>query len=282
VTGNLSVGASNQFTVNAASGNTQVAGTLTLSPLNSAGILTNNASGVVSSLANSTGVNGEVLTLVGGLPAWVAPTGTASRVTWITATNATWTPSAGTLALFVECVGGGGGGAGGNGSTTTPSGGGAGAYAATYIATPAASYAVTIGAAGAGGVGNANGTSATDTSFGSACVADGGSGGINMAAATTATAQLGGLGGLIANSSGDVERNGTAGGPGIRLASAQGVSGFGGDSVFGTGGRGRVSAGAGDPGTGYGSGGAGAMSTANGNQTGGAGTPGIVRVTEFK
>ena len=191
-TGDLTVGAS-KFVVTAGSGNTAIAGTLTLTPLNSAGILTNNASGVVSSLLNSSGANGEVLTLVGGIPDWVAPTGTASKVSHITASNAAWAPSSGTLALFVECIGGGGGGAGANGlasSIGAGAGGGASSYAAVYIPTPAASYNVTIGTGGGGGTGAVTGTSGGDTSFGTACIADGGAGAYSTAAGN----QTGGAG----------------------------------------------------------------------------------------
>jgi len=56
----------------------------------------------------------------------------------------------------------------------------------------------------------------------------------------------------------------------------------GGDSVFGAGGNGRVADGDGAAGSLYGGGGGAAASSANGNQTGGAGAAGVVRVIEFK
>src|SRR5205807_2190158 len=56
-------------------GLTVSSGSLTVTPLNSAGIVTNTAAGVLGSLLNSSGVNGNVLTLAGGVPVWQAPAG---------------------------------------------------------------------------------------------------------------------------------------------------------------------------------------------------------------
>src|SRR4029078_2262133 len=127
-------------------------GTITFSGLSSAGIVTNTAAGVLGSLANSSGANGEVLTLSGGVPTWAAATGTAANV--ITNPSSPYTPSAGTLAIYVECVGGGGGGGGAPCAAGAPafgSGGGAGAYSAAYTLNPTGPYTITIGGGGNGG-----------------------------------------------------------------------------------------------------------------------------------
>src|SRR5205823_14841910 len=106
--------------------------------------------GVHSSQAGTTG---HVLTSYG---AEVAPTiqavaGTASNVVILASGTTTYTPSAGTLAIVIECVGGGGGGGGASGGSSTASvggGGGAGGYQIGYIAAPSA-VSVQIGAGGA-------------------------------------------------------------------------------------------------------------------------------------
>jgi hypothetical protein len=50
-------------------------GTITFSGLNTAGVVLNSSSGVLSTLTNASGSNGDVLTLVGGVPAWTASAG---------------------------------------------------------------------------------------------------------------------------------------------------------------------------------------------------------------
>jgi hypothetical protein len=92
------------------------------------------------------------------------------RVVQYTASG-TYTPSAGTRAIWVRAVGGGGGvrnlsitGNGSSAQAAAAPGSGAGAYGEAFIITPAASYTVTIGSGGTGGT---SPTAGGTTSFGS-------------------------------------------------------------------------------------------------------------------
>ncbi len=89
--------------------------------------------------------------------------------------SGTFTVPAGVYRIHVRSVGAGGGG--GGSTSSTGSGGGGGGYAdGFYDVTPAATYTVTIGAAGSGGA-NGNGTAGGNTTFGALQTANGGAGG---------------------------------------------------------------------------------------------------------
>ena len=74
-----------------------------------------------------------------GAPTFQAIAGTASNVVMFTASG-TYNPSAGTLAIYVECVGGGGGGGGATRAANAPgyASGGGWALLRQYQAAPAA------------------------------------------------------------------------------------------------------------------------------------------------
>jgi hypothetical protein len=206
--------------------------------------------------------------------------------------SGSYTPTLGMIYCDIECVGGGGGG-GGIGDSTGVSvgvaGGGAGGYSRHTVSTAAigASQVVTIGAGGAGGTGSSGGNSGSSggtTSVGAICVANGGAGGGGMNASWQ-----GGAGGSITGAVGDVMAAGAPGGPGSSTGATVGfaVAGNGGSSYFGGGGRApgppadTVST-VGGAATNYGSGGSGAAGTNTATvRAGGAGSAGVVVITEF-
>ena len=169
--------------------------------------------------------------------------------------NGTLTKSAGCNRIECEGTGGGGGAAasaGGGG------GGGAGGYFFKAISSPAASYAVTVGAGGTA----AGGSGGSSTMAG--CTANGGAG---------APAATGGAGGTATG--GDLNQSGGGGGFGGSW-SANVYFGGGGNSVYGGSGAGDINNGtghAGAPGTGGGASG--------GTATGAAGGSGVVVVREY-
>jgi hypothetical protein len=286
-------------------GNSTIAGTLTsLTGLTSSGaiqfsglgqgVVLSGATGILSSV---NGTTGQVLTATtGAAPTWT--TLSASNVVTILA-NQTYNVPAGTKALYIECVGGGAGGGGaataaaGGGISSLGSGGGGGAYSGVYVGSPAASYVVTIGAGGAGGLaGNNPGASGGQTSVGAVCVAFGGGqfggafgGGLGGGLATNANLTVAGVAGAPGLSgTGDLKLDGGDGGPSLRLAAGLvGISGYGGHTPWAGETRGAVASGAGQAGNQYGGGGAGgvALNTAAA-AAGGAGFAGAVRITEYR
>jgi hypothetical protein len=205
----------------------------------------------------------------------------------------TYTPTVGIRALWVQCVGGGGGA----GGVFTPSGawcataggGGGGGCSYKYIASPAASYSITVGAGGAGGA-NTGGTGGTggDSLFGatSVCTGKGGAGGVGSAGVNTfPNVTPGGNGGGVAGGMvGDVTVNGNPGGYGLALSASGGPGGAGGGSGCGGGGgaySGIVALGAGSAGTQGGGGGGGMSSNGSGNSVGAAGGAGFIVIMEF-
>lgn len=196
---------------------------------------------------------------------------------------ATYTTPAGITSILIEVVGGGGGGGGGTGGASTVSagaGGGSGGYARLWVASAAASYTYTVGAAGTAGTsgGGAGGTGGTTTFSASSLQATGGTGGSGMGAisntiGSTAIAGVGGIG-----SNGDVNSGGA---PGIFGVAAFGSAapGAGGSSIYG-GGGGTTGVAAGTAGRNYGSAGSGALVVGS-NLAGGAGSAGVIIVWEF-
>ena len=174
-----------------------------------------------------------------------------------------------------------GGGAGGGGVAATSNnggaGGGGGGYAKKIIRASmlGLSENITIGAAGAGGIGQSTSpTSGGATVFGASSIVAA-SGGVAPSANDSAEGGLGGTG-----TGGDVNIPGGQGDSSQTLATTR--SGRGGDSAFGRGGGGRETTGTGFDGTGFGGGGAGGHSAAGaGVATGGAGTAGVVYITNY-
>lgn len=206
--------------------------------------------------------------------------------------SGTYTPNANMLYCIIECVGGGGGGGGAGGSTGQVyggGGGGSGGYSRLIAsaATIGASKAVTIGAAGAAGTAGGtnptnNGGNGGDTSLGSLCIGKGGSGGT---AGSVANSSLGGAGGVAGT--GDIVAAGNGGFFGTCIATITNVplgSGAGGASFFGGAAPAVVTAGAtvGIAAGNYGSGGSGGwVYNSASSVAGGAGSAGIVIITEF-
>lgn len=210
--------------------------------------------------------------------------------------NGTWTKPVGLA--YADITGCGGGGAGGGaavtaaGETSMGGGGGGGATARMRLSAAQlpATVAVTRGAGGTG-VAGANGNAGGTTSFGTLLTIPGGSPGAFRAASAVAhgiEAGNGGstLGGTLAASA--LVHSGTAGTTGWGSGNALGVSGSGGASHLGGGGRGRrtVSSGqslAGLAGLNYGGGGAGSINAASVATAiaGAAGAPGVLFVEEY-
>lgn len=233
------------------------------------------------------GAAGTVLGSNGTIPGWVAGVGSVHKQKF-TATG-TYTPNAKMLYAMLECVGGGGGGGGvaGDGNSIAGGGGGSGGYSRTLATATdiGASKAVTIGAAGAGGTAGANnGTAGGATSVGTLCVANGGLGGMGQGSLPlVADGVLGGA----AGTGDDVAATGAPGGTGMYSDGgfSRGISGAGGSSYFGGGGRPRIASSATNAGyaaTAYGGGGGGAVTHGvSSNAAGGAGFAGYVVITEY-
>jgi len=196
-------------------------------------------------------------------------------------------------AIRVRMVGGGGAGMGavttGAGVLSCGGGGGGGAYSEkfydeTALASLSSTESVTRGAGGVGAAG-AQGTSGGASSF-ATMTAPGGSFGPSAGAASAANAITGGVGG-VAGANADFTAAGSGGGGvwwSFSAATFNTPTAFGGSSLLGEGGIGRleVSA-AGEPGNLYGGGGAGATNRQNqGNaRAGGNGANGIVIIDIF-
>lgn len=203
--------------------------------------------------------------------------------------SGTYTPTSGMLYCTIECLGGGGGGGGAAGTAGgifSGCGGGSGVRAIKYFVTAAtigASQTVTIGAAGTAGSAGANaGGAGGNTSVGAICIANGGTGG---GGGSTGTGPAGSSGATVGT--GDIVAPGSCCLPGVYsngvITPAQ-TGGAGGNSVYGAGGNPTLSLGSstGAAGLGFGSGGGGGLA-ANTASTfaGGAGTAGLVIITEF-
>lgn len=233
-----------------------------------------------------------VLTTSADVTIWTRdPIGGPSGIPVVTAYTAsgTHTRTLGTVKALIEAWGGGGGGGGAvvaptGSQVATGGGGGAGGYSRRLVtaADLGASIAVTIGAAGAGGLaGNNAGSNGGDTSVGSLCIGKGGSGGAGHPG-TSLTAAAAGAGGVPGT--GDESFVGEAGS--IGTAYTQTTPSRGGSSTIGNGGAagggGASTTGGAATSGGYASGGGGGYApNGTSNAAGGAGTGGFVRITEY-
>lgn len=192
----------------------------------------------------------------------------------------------GLRAVRFNCQGGGGAGGGagitGAGSASAGGGGQGGNYAEKFVVATAlaASVTVTRGAGGAG-VAGLDGSNGATTSCGSHCIAGGGAGGVT--GGTTATWSTSISATPITTATGDLIRLGSPGGFGIiHGASDFALSGEGGSSMWGIGGRpvqsGTGAAGFAGGGHGGGGGGAGNSNSQGSTRAGGAGTNGRVLI----
>lgn len=228
------------------------------------------------------GSDGQVLTLASGLPSWAAPAagGVVSVKTRVFTSSGTYTPSAGMLYAQIICLGAGAGGGGAGNFQNSAGGGGAGSLSQKLASAAdiGASQTVTVGSAGsAGSSGGGTGGTGGDTSLGTLCVGKGGSGGggVNSSGAVGA----GGNGGVAGT--GDVTGTGAPGLNGVVISGGTHWSGTGGSSPWGGGGKSVPTNNNGNAGSGYGAGGSGAMANAGGGRSGGAGSPGLVIITEY-
>lgn len=208
----------------------------------------------------------------------------------------TWEKPTGARMVRVQVQAGGGAGGGApatsNANTQTSVGAGAagGGYGETWFSANSldASYTVTVGTGGAG-VSGTTGGSGTSSSFGSLVTATGGNGAGSTAAVTVNT----GVNGADSTGQtvvGDMTVKGGGGGSAMALAARGAISGVGGSSQLGNGGRGKaISTGsaAGDLGQGYGGGGSGGVNgpgtggVGNAAVAGGDGASGVVIVTTY-
>ena len=185
-----------------------------------------------------------------------------------------------------------GGGAGGGAATTVASqgssgiGGDAGAYASRFY--PTASLAntttVTVGAAGAG-VSGGTGGNGGDSGFAASinpitCTGGGGNSPLTAAGTVNVTGPGAPPGGVATG--GEININGQAGYPAMRLDTTTCTGGWGGSTPLGYGGRGGDSNAVGNAATGYGAGGGGARNGASQSaRVGGDGAPGIVIIDVY-
>jgi hypothetical protein len=200
-------------------------------------------------------------------------------------TSGTYTPTTNMSYCTIECWGGGGGGGGAqqNGVTFTGgAGGGAGGYSRVTAISGAVlpSQTVTIGAAGAASpLGASPGGNGGITSVGSLCIANGGTGGDGANPGANSNGGAGGTPGT-----GDIAAYGMNGDNGYSTATTATITaipGNGGSTLVGAGGLGAQSpntSGGGALGFGSGAGGAQAQTI---QQSGGAGAPGYVIITEY-
>lgn len=201
--------------------------------------------------------------------------------------NGTYTPTPGTKKIIAKVIGGGGGGGGAPaGSSTSNSvggGGGAGAYVEALITNLLASYAISIGNGGPGGITGQGGTGGV-TSFGTIISCPGGAGGFTGIASNAGNAAGGGYGGDQPTVSvGTIlSMGGGFGAPGYMNNGQGGNGGNGANTQLGNGGWGNTN-GPGSDGRGYGSGGGGALTTITNTTTrqGGAGAKGVVIIYEY-
>lgn len=247
--------------------------------------------GALQSAATGIATAGFVLTSNGSsvLPSWQSVSLGAFAVNiQIFTTSGTYTPTAGMSYCTIEMVGGGGAGGGaamtGASNISLGAGAGAGEYAKGVFsaATIGASQTVTIGAAGTANTGSAGGNGG-NTSVGTLISAFGGIGG-NTAASGSASAAAGSPGGT-GGSGGSYRYQGQFGGGSNGSYLLFFFGGAGGNSPFGAGGQDVLAARPAVPGVsalGYGAGGGAAVSyDAEPAQAGGAGSAGLVVITEY-
>jgi hypothetical protein len=229
--------------------------------------------------ATSFSGDGSGLSNVGGNPPTIQ--------VFTTSGTGTWTKPSGCKSIKVTVVGGGGGGGSARGQDSScnvaAGGGGAGGASIKYIdVTSVSSATVTRGAGGSAGTGGGSGGAGGTSSFGSYCSATGGNGGQGI---STTGNQCGYGGSTGVGASGDINIEGGNGHHAQLVAGGLPVSGAGGVSLFGGGGKRlyRTSTGgtAGDAGT-LGGGGSGSATRDQGSsQNGGVGGAGIVVVEEY-
>lgn len=192
--------------------------------------------------------------------------------------SGSYTPSIGVNTIHAQIIGAGGAGGGATGNSSGAGGGGAGGMCINWITgiSQATTYTYTIGTGGTGSTGNGSAGGNTSINInGIIYMGIGGGGGLNINSGNSAS--LGGTGGGTSN--GLIASYGESGYPG-----ANGFytvnSGSGGNTIYGQGGEGRLSAGPGLAGAGYGAGGGGAYRNTT-SLAGGNGANGIIIIEEY-
>lgn len=192
----------------------------------------------------------------------------------------TYTPTSGMAYCIIEAVGGGGGGGGAKGTTATAGGGGGGGYTKGIFtaAQIGASQTVTINTGGTGGsTAGGNGVAGGSVTVGSLISVNGGSGGNG----STAGMQSGGGGGGVTTAGNLVSVHGSVAGFGVSATGFAFFGGGGGGSFYGAGGGPQAAGTTGNAGTDFGAGGSGSGDTTSTGFAGGAGSNGIVIITEY-
>lgn len=201
-------------------------------------------------------------------------------------TNGLVVPTPGTKFWRVRGIGGGGGSGGTNATSASQSaassGGASGSFFETLLtaAQIGAGLVATIGNGGAAASPNGNGVAGGNTLLGGLIVAPGGGGGnVGAPVATTATAAtIGGAPGGVTTGATVFNSDGNQGGQALVITTSV-LTGVGGGSSFGAGGRQSIG---GAAGTGYGSGASGVGSNPSSAAKGGiAGQPGVLFIEEF-
>jgi len=209
-----------------------------------------------------------------------------SRQVFATPGAATWTKPAGIRYVVIRMVGGGGGGGGVNATgaqqVAVAGGGGGGGYVEKLLDVSAiASLTLSIGAAGAGGLGWQNGFPGTSSQVGAPASLTAGGGGGGAAANP---GEVKGPGAAGSATGGDLNAPGGVGAVGWYTSDANRVTGGkGGDSLLGVSGpQNNSNALIGADATGRGAGGGGAASAQGGpGYNGGSGAAGIIIFDEF-
>ena len=192
---------------------------------------------------NSLGSSGQLLTSNGpsALPSWQSVAGSSGRllnVQVFTSGSGTYTATAGTNNIIVQCLAGGGGGGGAaatSGQLSAGGGGGAGGYSLLLVTGSSATYAYAVGAGGAGGAaGQNNGIVGGNSTFGTLITATGG--GPGGAGPALSSSGLSGVGGAAGTSTGgNYNIAGGIGQWGYGIAGGASFPGTGGISIFGSG-----------------------------------------------
>ena len=247
---------------------------------------------VYASDPSSVGALGWTCTAAGTPGTWVAfgSLGTPAMLLRKITASATVTKTPGAVRAKFTLVGPGGGGGGvGAGSAGVSCGAGAGGGGGGHIVenvdvTAIASYAYTQGAAGTGGVGNADGTDGGTSTLvvgGTTYTATGGNGGRTMAVGSSVVSVTCPGAGAGSNST-IVNGKGCIGGPGLRFSASSAMSGEGGGSFIGGGGGYRTSSGNGlSPPANSGAGGGGAVALDNTARNGADGAAGCLLIEEY-